>query len=47
VAADVKTLTVTGLGVNTQYWFRIRANNGTIIYTAWMNATPFPIRTNP
>jgi FtsP/CotA-like multicopper oxidase with cupredoxin domain len=47
VAANVKTLTVSGLAVNTQYWFRIRANNGTIIYTAWMNATPFPIRTNP
>jgi hypothetical protein len=47
VAANVKTLTVSGLGVNTQYWFRVRANNGTIIYTAWVNATPFPIRTNP
>ena len=47
VAANVKTLTVTGLGINTQYWFRIRANNGTIISTFWVNAVPFPIRTNP
>jgi hypothetical protein len=47
VAANVKTLTVTGLSVNTKYWFRIRANNGTIIYTIWINATPFPITTNP
>jgi hypothetical protein len=45
VAANVRTLTVTGLGVNTQYWFRIRANNGTIIFTIWVNATPFPITT--
>jgi len=42
-----RTLTVTGLSRNTQYWFRIRANNGTIIFSAWVNATPFPIRTNP
>jgi hypothetical protein len=47
VGAGVTTLTQTGLARNTQYWFRIRANNGTIIYTAWVNATPFPIRTNP
>jgi hypothetical protein len=47
VAANVNTLTVSGLAVNTQYWFRIRANNGTIIYTIWVNATPLPIRTNP
>jgi hypothetical protein len=47
VAANVHTLTVSGLAVNTQYWFRVRANNGTIIYTTWMNASPFPIRTNP
>jgi flagellar basal body rod protein FlgG len=41
------TYTATGLALNTQYWFRLRANNGTIIYTAWMNATPFPITTLP
>jgi hypothetical protein len=47
VGANVKTLNVTGLSKNTQYWFRIRANNGTIIYTTWMNANPFPITTLP
>jgi len=47
VAANVTTLTVTGLGQNTQYWFRIRSNNGTIIFTGWVNATPYPIVTNP
>ncbi|MBP1599383.1 MAG: hypothetical protein H6Q05_4760, partial [Acidobacteria bacterium] len=35
------------LNPSTQYWFRIRANNGAIISTVWVNATPFPIRTNP
>jgi hypothetical protein len=47
VPANTTTLSVTGLAKNTQYWFRIRANNGTFIFTNWMNATPFPIRTNP
>jgi hypothetical protein len=47
VAANVTTLTQTSLSSNTQYWYRIRANNGTFIFTAWVNATPFPIRTNP
>lgn len=47
VAANVTTLTQTSLSQNTQYWFRIRANNGAFIYTAFVNATPFPITTNP
>jgi hypothetical protein len=47
VGANVTTLTQTGLSANTQYWYRIRANNGTIIFTGWVNATPFPITTNP
>jgi hypothetical protein len=47
VGANVTTLTQTGLSPNTQYWYRIRANNGTIIFTVWVNATPFPIITNP
>jgi len=47
VGANVTTLTQTGLTRNTQYWYRIRANNGTIIFTVWVNATPFPIVTNP
>jgi FtsP/CotA-like multicopper oxidase with cupredoxin domain len=47
VGANVTTLTQTGLTANTQYWYRIRANDGTIIYTGWVNAMPFPIVTNP
>jgi hypothetical protein len=47
VGANVTTLTQTGLTPNTKYWYRIRANNGTIISTAWVNATPLPITTNP
>jgi phosphodiesterase/alkaline phosphatase D-like protein len=47
VPANITTLTQAGLTPNTQYWYRIRANNGTIIFTGWVNATPFPILTNP
>ncbi|UCF93128.1 MAG: fibronectin type III domain-containing protein [Desulfobacterales bacterium] len=47
VAANLQTLTQTGLSRNTAYYYRIRANNGTIISSAWVNATPFPITTNP
>jgi FtsP/CotA-like multicopper oxidase with cupredoxin domain len=47
VAANTTTLTQTSLTPNTQYWFRIRATNGTIVFTTWVNATPFPITTNP
>ena len=47
VPANITTLTASSLTANTQYWFRIRANNGTIIFTNWVNATPFPITTNP
>ncbi len=47
VGANVTTLTQAGLTRNTQYWFRIRANNGTIIFTGWVSATPYPITTNP
>ncbi len=47
VAANAQTLTLTGLTRNTQYWFRIRTNNGTFVFSVWVNATPFPIRTNP
>ena len=42
----IQTLTVTGLSRNTQYWFRIRTNNGTFVFSVWVNATPFPITTN-
>ena len=38
---------VTGLNRNTTYYFRIRVNNGTFVFTAYVNATPFPITTNP
>jgi hypothetical protein len=47
VAANITTFTVTGLSRNTSYYFRIRANNGTIIFTGWVNALPLPIITNP
>ena len=46
VAANAVTATVTGLSRATTYYFRIRANN-TIGSSAWVNATPFPIVTNP
>ena len=47
VAANTITFTATGLSRNTNYYFRIRANNGTIIFSAWVNANPFPILTAP
>ena len=47
VAANATTLTQTGLSRDTEYWYRIRANNGTSVSSAWVNATPLPIRTNP
>jgi len=47
VGPNVTTLTQTGLTRNTQYWYRIRANNGSFIATNWVNATPYPILTNP
>ncbi len=46
-APGVITLTQTGLSRNTQYWYRIQANNGAFVASAWVNATPFPITTNP
>ncbi len=47
LAANTTALTQTGLTPNTQYWFRIRANNGTIVFTTWVTVTPLPITTNP
>lgn len=47
LGAGVTTLSQSGLTRNTQYWYRIRANNGAIISSAWVTATPLPIRTNP
>jgi hypothetical protein len=47
VGANVQTFTQTGLTRNTNYYFRIRANNGSIISSGWVNATPLPIQTNP
>jgi hypothetical protein len=46
VAANAATLTVSGLNRATTYYFRIRANNG-ITSSAWVNAAPFPIVSNP
>jgi FtsP/CotA-like multicopper oxidase with cupredoxin domain len=45
--ATAFTRTVTGLARNTAYYFRIRANNGPYVWSAYLNATPFPIVTNP
>ncbi len=45
--ANATTFTVTGLSRTTQYWFRIRSNNGTFVFSVWVNATPFPILTYP
>jgi hypothetical protein len=47
VTADTVTLTQTGLSRNTGYYYRIRANNGPFVFTAWVNATPFPNTTLP
>lgn len=47
VAANTTTLTQTGLSRSTNYYYRIRANNGAIISSVYVNATPFPILTNP
>ena len=41
------TLTQTGLGRNTSYYYRIRANNGPVVSSGWLTATPSPILTNP
>jgi len=41
-----RTITVTGLSKATTYYFRIRSNNA-VGSSVWVNATPFPIVTNP
>jgi predicted phage tail protein len=46
VTANAITVTQTGLSKATTYYFRIRANNA-VGSSAWVNATPFPIVTNP
>jgi hypothetical protein len=46
VPAGTTTYTATGLNRGTQYWFRIRSNNGTFVFSVWVNATPYPITTN-
>jgi len=43
--ASLRTLNQTGLLRNTDYFYRIRANNGTFVYSAWLNGHPFPLRT--
>jgi fibronectin type 3 domain-containing protein len=45
VAANTTSYTFTGLRSATRYYFRIRANNGAIIFSGWVNAAPFPITT--
>jgi hypothetical protein len=46
VAANATAVSLTGLSKATTYYFRIRANNA-IGSSAWVNAIPFPIVTNP
>jgi FtsP/CotA-like multicopper oxidase with cupredoxin domain len=46
-AANATTATVTGLSRNTTYWFRVRANNGTIVASAYISSSPASILTNP
>jgi hypothetical protein len=46
VAATARTLTQTGLAKSTTYYYRVRANNGTFVSSAWVNALPFPLITN-
>lgn len=45
VAANATTTTISGLTRNTNYYFRIRANNGTVVSSGWVTATPLPIHT--
>ena len=47
VAANAITVTITGLNRNTDYYFRIRANNGTVVSSGWVTAMPLPIHTLP
>jgi FtsP/CotA-like multicopper oxidase with cupredoxin domain len=47
VASNATALTQAGLLWKTKYWYRIRANNGRFVSSAWVNASPFPITTNP
>jgi hypothetical protein len=47
LGANVITYTVTSLSRNTAYYFRIRANNGTIIFSGWVNLAGNFIKTNP
>ena len=46
VPADSVSASLTGLTRATTYYIRIRANNA-VGSSAWVNATPFPIITNP
>jgi len=47
LAPNVTTFTQTNLLPNTNYYFRIQANNGPIIFSTPLNATPLPILTLP
>ena len=46
VGANAQTATISGLLADTDYYFRIRANAGTAVWSDWVTATPFPIHTN-
>ena len=45
--SNANSFTVTGLTRNTDYCFRIRANNGNFAWSTWVFATPAPIHTIP
>ena len=45
VAANATTITISGLTRNSDYYFRIRANNGTVVSSGWVTALPLPIHT--
>ncbi len=47
VAPNTTTYTQIVLSRNTNFYVRVRANNGTQLFSGWVNANPFPIRTNP
>ena len=47
VPANTTSLTQTNLVPSTQYYYRIRSVNGTILFSGWINGSPFPITTNP
>ena len=46
-ARNATTVTITGLSRNTDYYFRIRANNGTVVSSGWLTRDAGPIHHHP